>query len=83
MQAQFQHSLRTVAQLGDTVNRILNRIAGCRQRRLPGRPYPRHSRKPVGKWRVRKAKQAATSASSAPNPARSAGVPLRPFYVGA
>ena len=69
----FKHSLRTVARhlkglllrqaalVGESLNRIPGCIAGCRQRRRPGRSYPRRSRKPVGKWAC-KAEQAATSA---------------------
>ena len=65
--ANFQNGLRTVArhleglfaqhqQLpGETVQRILDGVAACRQRRRPGRKFPRRSHKPVNKWRSPKA----------------------------
>ena len=74
MRANFKHSLRTVARhleglllrhaamMDKTVNRILDCIGACRQRRRPNRSYPRRSRKPVGKWRSREAKQPTKSA---------------------
>ena len=66
-QANFQHSLRTVARhleglflrhaqlLGKTVQRIVEGIGRSRPRRRPGRSYARRSRKPAPKWRKRKA----------------------------
>ena len=72
--ANFQHSLRIVAQqleglflqqarvLGETVQRILEGVAACRQRRRPGRSFPRRSRKPTSKWRNRNPTPTATQA---------------------
>ncbi len=74
LQANFQNSLRTVARhleglflvhattLASTVQRILEGIAACRQRRRPGRSCPRRSRKPASKWRNRKPTEAASPA---------------------
>ncbi len=64
--ANFKHSLQTVARqleglflqqaslLGATVQRILEGVAACRQRRRPGRSYERRSRQPGKTWRNRK-----------------------------
>ena len=66
-QVHFQNSLRTVARqleglflqhasvLSESVQRVLEGIAACWQRRRPGRSFPRLSRKPASKWRNRKA----------------------------
>ena len=66
-QANFRHALHTVARhveglflrqaalVRDTVQHILDGLAVCRPRRRPRRSYPRLSRKPVNKWRKRKA----------------------------
>ena len=63
--ANFRHSLHCVARqleglflqqasvLGETVQRILDGVAACRQRRRPGRSYERRSRQPANKWRKR------------------------------
>ena len=76
-QANFQNSLRTVARhleglflqhataLQASVQRILEGVARCRQRRRPGRSYPRRSRKPAGKWRNPKATDPADPADPA------------------
>ena len=48
--------------LARTVQRIVEDISCCRQRRRPGRSVPRISRKPVGKWRNRKSATPATPA---------------------
>ena len=65
MPANLTHSLHTVSRhleglflqqarvLGQAVQHIPDGIALCRQRRRPGRSYPRQSKKPVGKWRKR------------------------------
>ena len=78
LQANFQHSLRTVARhleglflqhtalLDKTVQRILEGIAGCRKRRHPGRSYSRRSRKPTSKWRNRKATATRNSHKTGP-----------------
>ena len=66
-QTNFRHALRTVARhveglflrhaalVRDTVQHILDGLAVCHPRRRPRRSYPRRSRKPVNKWRQRKA----------------------------
>ena len=76
-QANFQNSLRTVARhleglflqhataLQASVQRILEGVARCRQRRRPGRSYPRRSRKPASKWRNPKATDPADPADPA------------------
>ncbi len=73
-QANFQNSLHMVARhleglflahattLARSVQRILEGIAGCRQRRRPGRSFPRRSRKPASKWRNRQATKTASPA---------------------
>ncbi len=65
--ANFRHTLHTVGHhleglflhsakaVGDTLQKILDGIGASRQRRRPGRSYPRRSRKPETKWRNRKA----------------------------
>ena len=65
MLANLTHSLHTVSRnleglflqqarvVGQAVQHILDGIGLCRQRRRPGRSYPRQSKKPVGKWRKR------------------------------
>ena len=67
MLANFRHTLHTVGRhleelflhsakaVGDTLQKILDGIGASRQRRRPGRSYPRRSRKPETKWRNRKA----------------------------
>ena len=76
-QANFQNSLCTVARhleglflqhataLQASVQRILEGVARCRQRRRPGRSYPRRSRKPASKWRNPKATDPADPADPA------------------
>ena len=65
--ANFRHTLHTVGHhleglflhsakaVGDALQKILDGIGASRQRRRPGRSYPRRSRKPETKWRNRKA----------------------------
>ena len=65
MLANLTHSLHTVFRhleglfmqqarvLGQAVQHILDGIALSRQRRRPGRSYPRQSKKPVCIWRKR------------------------------
>ena len=48
----FLHSAKAV---GDALQQILDGIGASRQRRRPGRSYPRRSRRPETKWRNRKA----------------------------
>ena len=67
MLANFRHTLHTVGrhleglflkrakEVGEALQRILDGIGASRQRRRPGRSYPRRSRKPETKWRNRKA----------------------------
>lgn len=47
--------LQRAKALGDALQKILDGIGASRQRRRPGRSYPRRSRKPETKWRNRKA----------------------------
>ena len=74
--ANFRHTLHTVGrhleglflkrakELGDALQRILDGIGASRQRRRPGRSYPRRSRKPETKWRNRKAAGTASPATA-------------------
>ncbi len=38
-----------------TLNTVINALGFCRQKKRPGRKYPRISKKPIGKWRPSKA----------------------------
>jgi hypothetical protein len=63
IKANFKHCLRTVARhiegllvrqatlVSETINRIVACVSSCRQTLRPNRSYPRHSRKPIGKWK--------------------------------
>ena len=74
--ANFRHTLHTVGRhleglflkrakaVGDALQRILDGIGASRQRRRPGRSYPRRSRKPETKWRNRKAAGTASPATA-------------------
>ena len=63
IKANFKNCLLTVARhiegllmqqatlVSETINRIVACVSSCRQKLRPNRSYPRHSRKPIGKWK--------------------------------
>lgn len=47
--------LQQISLTCETLNTVVNALGFCRQKKRPGRKFPRISRKPTGKWRPSKA----------------------------